>query len=154
LERHKKKGILVIVSVIAIVIVVSIAATVLYIDSLPDFPRWEGLGDWEACSQVASASPEDALRTASQNFGYTRLDLTHKHATIMPKYIDDTGIRYELTCTGGINIGEAEDQAPFASPNLSNAWETIFYDDYTFCLEFAWIEWETGHYFSVSGRRC
>jgi len=141
------KMILKIVTVVAVATIVPVAvAAALLINSSSHsgWPtNWHGWGDWEACADVASVKPQEAVETAAMSLGLSQSEVWGKTIEIGPVYVEHNGDVFGLTCSGGIEVGAQ--RYPWERPVVSQdayAWEVSMSTPNTGCMSsLAWVEW-------------
>jgi len=111
---------------------------------IPDTPPWDGEGDWLACAEVASVSPDEALHIVSRSTNLSNAELQQRYATIEPVYINTTGAVFELTCSNGMRVGQHLQMLPEYPTSVSHyAWAVSIYHPNTGCMPaVGYVEWQ------------
>jgi len=143
----QEKTIFKIVAVVAVAVVVPVAvAAALLVNSSNHngWPtNWHGWGDWEACAEIASVSPQEAVETAAISLGLSQAEARGKWIDIGPVFVRHDGDVFSLTCSGGIQIGS--ERYPWERPTItqdSYAWEVSLSTPNTACMSsLAWVQW-------------
>ncbi len=157
-DLAKKKRVRTIVTMVAIEVAVVAAVSAAFYYSLPEYPRWHGKGDWEACAAVASISPEEAVRIVSREMGLSKMSSLGHRAVVTPRYINETGWIFVLTCTGRLTVGEQVYVRDPISVGPAYAWAVhvlVNQDGGTGCEPPAsYVRWTTNDLFSMGSTTC
>jgi len=137
-----------IVAVVAVAAIVSLAvAAALLVNSSSHngWPTgWHGWGDWEACAEIASVKPQEAVETAAISLGLSQREVWGKAIDVGPVFVKQNGDVFELSCSGGMEVGAQ--RHPWERPTVSQdtyAWEVSMSTPNTACMSsLAWVEWE------------
>jgi hypothetical protein len=142
------KMVLKIVAVVAVATIVPVAVAAALLansSSHSGWPtNWDGWGDWEACAEIASVKPQEAVETAASSLGLSLMDVWGKAIDIGPVFVKQNGDVFGLTCSGGIEVGAQ--RYPWERPTVSQdtyAWEVSISTPNTGCMaSLAWVEWD------------
>jgi len=146
MDKERKKILTIVtVATVAVAVLFSVAA-VFFVNSMTHAAfttHWTGWGDWQACAEIASVKPQEAVDTAVTSFGFTPMDMWSKSTSVGPVFVKHNGGIFSLTCSGGIEIGAQRDswEHPVVSQD-TYAWEVSIGETSSMCWpSTAWIEW-------------
>lgn len=130
-------------SSLALVAAIGVAIASVWAGDILDVPHWRGSGDWVACGSFAVVGPRQAVLVAGAHLG---IDLMESSAGVAPRFLNESGWEFDVTCSGGLSVITRRAQLPFTPrdglPHF--AWFVSFTHHYELLASLTWINWTTG----------